>query len=189
MRTCLLALPVILLSIVSPLPGAEWWNQFRGSGGDGQARSQLLPVEWDETKGVRWKTAIHGKGWSSPVVWGDQIWMTSATVDGKQRFAICVDAQSGRIVHDVTVFKIAEPMFCHAYNSYASPTPVVDQRRLWVHFGSAGTACLDTATGKVLWSRQDLPCDHFRGPGSSPILFRELLIVNFDGFDLNTSWL
>jgi outer membrane protein assembly factor BamB len=110
--------------------------------------------------------------------------MTSATSDGKQLFAICVDAPSGRIVLDVTVFKIAEPMFCYPFNSYASPTPVVDGGRLWVHYGSAGTACLDTATGKVLWYRQDMPCDHFRGPGSSPILFQDLLIVTFDGFDL-----
>jgi len=184
MRTSLLMLLVILLPTANSLPAAESWNQFRGPDGDGQARSKSLAVEWDETKGVSWKTAIHGKGWSSPVVWGDQIWMTSSTTDGKQLFAICVDAQSGSIVHDVTVFRIAEPMFCYPYNSYGSPTPVVDQRCLWVHFGSAGTACLDTSTGKVLWSRQDMPCDHFRGPGSSPILFEDLLIVNFDGFDL-----
>jgi outer membrane protein assembly factor BamB len=74
-------------------------------------------------------------------------------------------------------------MFCLPYNSYASPTPVVEAGRVWVHFGSAGTACLDTADGRILWIRQDLPCDHFRGPGSSLIPFRDLLIVNFDGFD------
>ncbi|MHC4176695.1 MAG: outer membrane protein assembly factor BamB family protein [Planctomycetota bacterium] len=184
MRTCLLTLLMVLLSIGDPLLGAEAWNQFRGPGGDGQARSKSLPVEWNEAKGVSWKTAIHGKAWSSPVVWGNQIWLTSATKDGQQLFAVCVDAESGKIVHNVTVFKIAQPMFCYPYNSYASPTPVVEDKRLWVHFGSAGTACLDTASGKVLWSRQDLRCDHFRGPGSSPIPFQDLLIVNFDGFDL-----
>ena len=183
MRTYLPTLLMIFLPIAGSLRGAESWNQFRGPGGNGQATSKRLPIEWDETRGISWKTAIHGKAWSSPVVFGEQIWMTSATPDGKQLFAVCVDAQSGRIVHDVTVFTIAEPMFCFAYNSYASPTPVVDRGRLWVHFGSAGTACLDTATGKVLWSRQDLLCDHFRGPGSSPIPFGDLLIVNFDGFD------
>jgi outer membrane protein assembly factor BamB len=109
--------------------------------------------------------------------------MTSATEDGKELFAICVDAASGKIVRDITVFEIAEPMFCYPYNSYASPTPVAEEGRLWVHYGSAGTACLDTADGKVLWTRQDLPCDHWRGPGSSPILFRDLLIVHFDGYD------
>jgi outer membrane protein assembly factor BamB len=110
--------------------------------------------------------------------------VTSATEDGTRLYAICVDGQSGRIVHDITVFEIEEPMFCFPYNSYASPTPVIEGDWLWVHYGSAGTACLDTATGKILWTRQDLPCDHHRGPGSSPILFRDLILINFDGYDL-----
>ncbi len=183
MRSCLPTLLIVLLPITSSLFGGEAWNQFRGPAGNGQASSKSLPLEWDETKGVCWKTAIEGKAWSSPVVWGNQIWMTSATEDGKKLFAICVDGRSGKILHDITVFEIAEPMFCYPYNSYASPTPVVEQGRLWVHYGSAGTACLDMSNGKILWSRQDLRCDHFRGPGSSPIIFEDLLIVNFDGFD------
>lgn len=184
MRSLALILVAVGLSIAAPLAGAEYWNQFRGPHGDGQADSRSLPVEWSEGRNVAWKTAIHGKAWSSPVVWGEQIWLTSATEDGKQLFAICVDAATGKIVHDITVFDIAEPMFCYPYNSYASPTPVVEEGRLWVHFGSAGTACLDTASGRILWARQDLPCDHWRGPGSSPIVFRDLLILTFDGHDL-----
>lgn len=175
---------VVAAATAGPRSAAEDWNQFRGPHGDGQTQAKSLPVDWSETKHVAWKTAIHGKAWSSPVVWGQQIWVTSATPDGKQLFAICVEAATGKIVHDITLFEIAEPMFCYAYNSYASPTPVVEEGRLWVHFGSAGTACLDTASGQVLWARQDLPCDHWRGPGSSPIVFRDLLIVNFDGYDL-----
>ena len=163
MRDFVLALVAAWLLIAAPLSGAEHWNQFRGPHGDGQAGSASLPVQWSESQNVAWKTAIHGKAWSSPVVWGEQIWMTSATEDGKQLFAICVDAGTGRVVHDITVFEIAEPMFCYPYNSYASPTPVVEEGRLWVHFGSAGTACLDTASGQVLWTRQDLPCDHCAG--------------------------
>ncbi len=178
---CLLI--TLLVLIPQPLFAGEYWNQFRGPLGDGQADSTALPIRWSETENVAWKTAVHGKAWSSPVVWGDQIWMTSATEDGKKLFAICIDANSGKIVHDITVFEIAKPMFCYPYNSYASSTPVVAEGRLWVHFGSAGTACLDTSNGKVLWTRQDLPCNHYRGPGSSPIVFRDLLIVNFDGFD------
>ena len=184
MRVYLLTPVAALLLTAVPLSGAEYWSQFRGPGGDGQAGSASLPLHWSESENVAWKTAIHGKAWSSPVVWGDRIWMTSATEDGKQLFAICVDVGTGKVLHDITVFEIAEPMFCYPYNSYASPTPVVEEGRLWVHFGSAGTACLDTATGQVLWARQDLPCDHWRGPGSSPIVFRDLLIVNFDGYDL-----
>ncbi len=179
-----LTLAATCLLLATPLSAAEHWNQFRGPRGDGQAGTAALPLHWSENQNITWKSAIHGKAWSSPVVWGEQIWLTSATEDGKQLFAICADAGTGRIIHDITVFEIAEPMFCYPYNSYASPTPVVEGGRLWVHFGSAGTACLDTGTGRVLWARQDLPCDHWRGPGSSPILFRDLLIVNFDGYDL-----
>ena len=187
MKARLLTFVAILLPLLStggPLCGGEHWNQFRGPGGNGQTRSASLPIEWNETKGIVWKTPIGGKAWSSPVVWGKQIWMTSASKDGKQLSAVCVDAETGKIVYDVTVFNIAKPMFCIAYNSYASPTPVVERGRLWVHFGSAGTACLDTTEGKVIWKRQDLPCDHFRGPGSSPIVFRNLLFLTFDGYDL-----
>ena len=184
MRTRILPLAVAFLSCAAGLLPAGDWNQFRGSRGDGQAGSAALPLRWSENENVVWKTAIHGKAWSSPVIWGDRIWMTTATEDGTQLFAVCVDANTGRILHNILVFEIAEPMFCFAYNSYASSTPVVEEGRLWVHYGSAGTACLDTASGDVLWTRQDLPCDHYRGPGSSPIIFRDLLIVNFDGFDL-----
>jgi len=183
MHTCRFVLVVLLLSTSAQLSSAEHWNQFRGPNGDGQASSKALPFRWSESKNIAWKTAVHGKAWSSPVIWGNQVWMTSATKDGKKLFAICVDATSGKIVHDITVLEIEKPMFCIGYNSYASPTPVVEQGRLWVHYGSAGTACLDTSSGKILWARQDLPCNHHRGPGSSPIVFRDLLIVNFDGFD------
>jgi outer membrane protein assembly factor BamB len=184
MRTWLLVFLLVGTPASQTLYGAPWWNQFRGPDGNGWARSATLPLEWSETGGVRWKTPIDGKAWSSPVVWDKRVWLTSATPDGSRLGAICVDGETGTIVHDVTVFEIAEPMFCYPYNSYASPTPVVEQGRLWVHYGSAGTACLDTDTGQILWTRQDLPCDHFRGPGSSPIVWQDLMIVHFDGFDL-----
>lgn len=174
----------LLVCLPCLLAGAEHWNQFRGPGGDGQAASAALSVHWSEQQNIRWKTAIPGKAWSSPVVWENQIWLSNATEDGKRLSAICIDAATGQTMHEVTVFEIAEPMFCYPYNSYARPTPVVQRDRLWVHYGSAGTACLDTRSGKVLWRRQDLPCNHHRGPGSSPIVFEDLLIVNFDGFDL-----
>ena len=182
-------MPQILAALLigltcSLVTGAEYWDQFRGSRGNGDAAPASLPITWSETENVAWKTAIDGKAWSSPVVWGDQIWMTNATPDGKRLSAVCVSASSGKIVQDITVFEIAQPMYCIDYNSYASPTPVIEEGRLWVHYGSAGTACLDTADGNILWSRQDFPCDHHRGPGSSPIIFRDLLYLNFDGIDL-----
>jgi outer membrane protein assembly factor BamB len=162
----------------------ENWPQFRGPRGDGTSTASGAPKEWSETKNVRWKVPIHGRGWSSPVIWGPQIWMTTATEDGKKMSGVCVDRDTGAVVHDLLIYENEKPLFCHPLNSYASPTPVTENGRVYLHFGSYGTACLDSATGRTIWSRRDLPCDHFRGPGSSPILFGDLLIVHFDGFDL-----
>jgi outer membrane protein assembly factor BamB len=162
---------------------AENWPQFRGSNGDGNSAETGLPITWSESEHVAWKTAIHGKGWSSPVIWDHQIWMTTAPEDGKELFAVCVDRETGHIVHDIRVFEIEKPQYCIPMNSYASPTPVVEEGRVYVHFGAHGTACLDTRSGKILWTRQDFPCNHFRGPASSPIVYGNLLIVAYDGFD------
>jgi outer membrane protein assembly factor BamB len=166
-----------------PLGAAENWPEFRGPHGDGHATG-APPLVWSETQGVKWKTPIHGKGWSSPVVWGNQVWLTTAPPDGKQLDAVCVDAGTGRIQHDIKVFDNPFPQYCIDRNSYASPTPAIEQGRVYVHYGAHGTACLDTQTGKVVWSRRDLPCFHHRGPASSPILFENLLILTFDGFDV-----
>lgn len=160
------------------------WPEFRGPNGSGWApQHSNPPVQWSETQGIRWKTAIHGKGWSSPVVWGRQIWLTTAPEDGKQLLALCVDAQSGSIIHDLKVFDVEKPEFCHPTNSYASCTPVIEKGRIYIHFGSYGTACLAADTGKKIWERRDLPCDHFRGPASSPVIFENLVILSFDGVD------
>ncbi len=174
----------VWLVVAGGAEAADNWPGFRGPNGDGTSSATGLPVTWSEQEHVVWKTPIHGKGWSSPVIWGDQIWMTTAPEDGKQLYAVCVDRQSGEIVHDILVFEIAEPQYCIPFNSYASPTPVVEEGRVYVHFGAHGTACLDSKTGEKLWMRQDLPCNHFRGPASSPILYKNLFIVAFDGFDL-----
>ena len=177
-----LVLGLTILAFSRSVSAGDYWNQFRGPMTNGHAPSSKLPLSWSESTNIAWKTPIPGKAWSSPVVWGNQVWVTNAT-DGKDLFAVGVNAKTGVIEHNVKVFHIPKPMFCIGYNSYASPTPIVEAGRVWVHFGSAGTACLDTATGKVLWTRQDLPCNHLRGPGSSPIIFRDLLIINFDGAD------
>ncbi len=168
----------------TPLAVGGDWPQFRGPTGDGHAHATDLPLAWSETENVRWKVPIHGRGWSSPVIGDDRIWMTTADEDGRRLFAVCVDRPSGRILRDVLVFNVPQPEEIHAFNSYASPTPVLEGDRLWVHFGSYGTACLDAASGRMIWSRRDIKCDHFRGPGSSPVLFGDLLILHFDGIDV-----
>ncbi len=177
------ALLAAILVAPRPLAAEENWPQFRGPDGQGHSAATGLPVHWSETENVVWKTPIHGSGWSSPVVWGDQIWLTTATEDGKELFAVCVDLKSGHLLHDLKVFEVANPAATRVYNSYASPTPVIEAGRVYVSFGSAGTACLDTADGHVIWQRRDLPCNHFRGAGSSPILFENLLFLHFDGYD------
>ena len=158
------------------------WTAFRGTDGTGIAAADL-PVNFGEGNHVAWKTAIHGRGWASPVVLDGQVWLATAGEDGKTMSAVCVDAQSGMVLHDVLLFENPEPEFAHPTNSYASCTPAIEPGRVYLHFGHYGTAALDTATGKVLWTRRDLPCNEFRGPGSSPIVWRNLLIVNCDGYD------
>lgn len=200
MRACL-SIATLGLTAALALP-ADNWPGFRGTG-DGVSDAKGLPVEWSDTKNVRWKTPVHGKGWSSPVVWGDQVWLTTAdevrsgknvppptkggvnkgNVEQVTFFAVGFDRATGKVIHDIKLGTEADPAFCHEFNSYASPTPVIEAGRVYAHFGSHGTWCVDTATGKPLWERKDLKCDHFRGPGSSPILHDHLLILIFDGHD------
>ena len=174
-----------LLLVPVSLFAEDSWPQFRGPNGTGLSSAKGLPTTWDDKTNVVWKTAIHDKGWSSPVVLGKQIWVTTALDDGKAQWAVCVDRDSGEVVHDVKVFDTPKPpyTFVKDFNSHASPSPVIEKGRVYVHFGSAGTACLDTESGKILWTRTDLKCDHFRAAGSSPILWEDLLILTFDGFD------
>ena len=172
------------LSGVMALSAAQW-NQFRGPNGEGKTDADL-PLEFGEGKNVTWKTSMVGKAWSSPVVWDNQIWFTNTEEDGHKLRAVCLDAKSGKVLHNKLVFDIAKPQKSPvAMNSYASPTPVIEQGRVYVSFGAHGTACLDTKTASVIWQRQDkeLYCDHFRLPASSPILHNGLLYLIFDGAD------
>ncbi|MCA9043191.1 MAG: PQQ-binding-like beta-propeller repeat protein [Planctomycetaceae bacterium] len=166
--------------------GEEYWWQFRGPGGDGHVASDDLVLEWNDSDNVAWKTAIHDRGWSSPVIAGDHIWLTTATRDGHQLFAVCVDKNTGKIVHDLHVFDVENPQQITAENTYATPTPVVHEGRVIVHFGTYGTACLDAKTGKEIWTRRDLNCDHETnaGPASSPTIIDGKLVVHVDGRDV-----
>ncbi len=159
------------------------WPQFRGPSGQGYSAADKLPDSWSETENVQWKVPIHGRGWSSPVVADQRVWLTTATEDGRQLSAICLDVVTGEMLFDSILFTVEEPQFAHKFNSYASPTPVLDGGKAYITFGSEGTACLDANTFEVLWRRTDIECNHFRGAGSSPIVFGGLLIMNFDGSD------
>jgi outer membrane protein assembly factor BamB len=174
-----------------PTPGDKStnWPTYRGSDSTSVAHASDLPKSWSETSNVKWKSAIPGRGWSSPIVWGKTIWMTTATPDGLEQSLIGVDIDSGATICNEVVFTNAtvQPDYDKS-NSYASPTPTTDGEKLFVHFGAYGTACYDIqdrSRPKQLWQRRDLPCNHFRGAGSSPILFENSLIFHMDGFDFH----
>ena len=199
--------PLILSAIISASAFAAEWPEWRGPGGQGHASAKGLPVAWSETSSVAWKTALPGRGWSSPVIEGKQIWLTTAIEtpakpeDAARRLkkntgdqpmtllekvelhAVCVDRDTGRIIHDLPLLSEDEPQWIHQLNSYASPSPVIEDGRLYCHFGTFGTACVDTAKGAPLWKNTDLHVMHENGPGSSPVLWKDLLIFHLDGSD------
>lgn len=175
-------IPLVTL-VVSAAEAEPNWPQFRGPEGNGVSAATGVPISWSEQQNVKWKTLIHGRAWSSPVIWENQVWLTTASEDGRELWVVCVDARTGKIDADLKLFDVGKPQSIHTFNTYASPTPVVESGRLYLSFGSPATACLDTASGKLLWQRRDFVCNHFRGAGSSPILYRDLLLMNFDGSD------
>jgi hypothetical protein len=186
------------------------WTEFRGPSGQGNVGDAKLPLTWSETQNVTWKTEIAGKAWSSPVVVGDQIWMTTAVTNEptpaqiEKQFqasgltrpeferrqvhgslslrAVCVDRTSGRLLRDIGLFEIDSPEAIHTANSYASPTPVIEEGRVYCHFGSNGTACIDTASGKVIWERS-IATNFSVGAGSSPVVYDNVLVLVCDGID------
>ena len=186
----LLAIVALIVSVYAEdeivVERAEFkhWNQFRGPNGNGQVMGKELPIEFSETKNLRWKTSIHDDGYSSPIIWNNQIWLTAASYDDRKLFVVCVDLKSGQILHDKEVFDIERSeLQSKRPNSHASPTPVIEDGRIYVHFGTYGTACLDTETGQKIWERRDLNCFHEVRPGSSPIINDDLLYLIYDGVD------
>lgn len=177
----LLAIPFLLIAPVAVAAAGDNWPQFRGPGGQGHAATTAVPTTWSETENIRWKVPIAGLGWSSPVVFGEQIWLTTAIEAQNSLRAVCLDRRTGQTLHDVEVFHKDDLGRIASKNSHASPTAVVDGRRVFVHYGAHGTACL-TTDGRVVW-RQVLKYDHRHGPGSSPVLWNDLVIVTCDGPD------
>ncbi len=169
------------LFLATPVWGDDW-PQFRGPDGQGHAAQRGLPLEWSEESNIVWKAPVPGLGWSSPTIRGRQIWLTTALDEGRSLHAVCLDLETGETLHDVEVFQLAEPDQVHSKNSHASPSPILEGDRVYVHFGDNGTACL-SAKGKVLWRNQELVYAHGHGPAGSPVLYKDLLIINCDGTD------
>ena len=189
----LLAVLVLSLLVRSEADVRADWPEFRGPFGDGHVtapgdhKTLGLPLHWDETKNIKWKTPIPFHGQSTPVIRDGQIWVTTATEEGTDLYVICIDENSGKVLFNEKVFHTDKPEPLgngKGMNCYATPTPVLEKSRLYVHFGSAFTGCLDTSSGKTLWKREDLRCRHYRGPSSSVVSFENLIILTFDGADL-----
>ena len=161
---------------------AQDWPQFRGPDGQGHSSDRGVPLEWSPTRNVAWKTAVPGRGWSSPIVANGRVWLTTATSgrDGALRL-LAYDIDAGREALNIEVFRIGNAGLLNEKNSHASPTPVADGDRIYVHFGDEGTAAVAT-DGQVLWkTRQRHLTQH--GNGASPIVHGDLLIFNCDGAD------
>lgn len=181
------------------------WTQFRGPTGSGVAASATTPTSFSDETTV-WTTPIPGTGWSSPVISGDRAWLTTAetvaaskeqiadrteglsfaagktTVSELSLRAICVDVRSGDILHNILLRKVDEPDLINPLNSFASPTPAIADGVVVCHFGSYGTWCLDAVTGEEKWSTA-LVIDHSVGPGSSPVIYRNTVLIVCDGID------
>ena len=184
------------------------WSQWRGPAGQGHApAAKDLPLAWSESENVAWKTPVEGKGWSSPVLERDRLWLTTAVetplseTEKAQRLAnvenssslqvsgpvslraVCLDATSGKVLHDIELFRQSQPDPIHSLNSYASPSPILDGGRLYCHFGTNGTAAVDAATGAILWKHSLQTIKHENGAGGTPVLFENRLIFDCDGSD------
>ena len=178
----LIVLIVFCFVLTASLTAQSEWPEFRGPDGQGHAASGPAPFEWSETRNVIWKVPVPGRGWSSPVVSGGRIWLTTAVADGRAASLrlVSFDAESGRELLNVEAFRLSSANLKNEKNSHASPTPIVEGDRVYVHFGGDGTAALDAATGKILWSKK-FPYASQHGSGGSPALYKDLLIFSGDG--------
>ena len=164
--------------------GTPDWPEFRGPGGQGHSNERGLPLNWSESRNIAWKTPVPGLGWSSPVVADGRVWLTSAIEErGISLRVLAFDVATGREVINVEAFNIpSHRREINPKNSWASPTPVIEKDRVYVHFGADGTAALN-ASGTILWkARFDYQSQH--GAGGSPIVHGDLLIFSCDGSDV-----
>jgi outer membrane protein assembly factor BamB len=172
---------LLLFALAAAVP-AEDWPEFRGPTAQGHSTERGLPLEWSESRNVMWKTRVPGLGWSSPVVAGGRVWITSAIKErGGSLRALAFDVETGRELVNAEVFRTRNADPLNAKNSLASPTPIVEGDRVYVHFGADGTAAL-TTSGETVWKTR-LAYESQHGSGGSPVVYGDLLIFSADGSD------
>lgn len=159
------------------------WPKFRGPQADAHASGPPTPMQWSDSKNVKWKVSVPGLGWSSPSVVGKKLWLTTAVpaADGLSLRCLCLDADSGKTVWNTEVRKVAETPKIHTKNSHASPTPIVHEGSVYVHFGALGMARLDAENGSIVWLNTELVYPPLHGSGGSPVLHDGRLAVVCDG--------
>ena len=190
-RPAILAALIPLALHAQPATTPLFWPDKNGPTKNGivpAAEAARIPQEWDEASGknIVWKTDLPQaeEGHSTPIIGGDFIWFTSATPDGTKQYINCFDRHTGKQLHHKLVFENPTPEeLGNPLNNYAAPSPVIDADGVYLHFGTYGTAKLNPLTAEIIWQRRDINARHFRGPGSSPLLFENLLILTFDGID------
>lgn len=183
------------------------WPQWRGPSAQGIATATQIPTHWSDTTNIRWKVKTVGRGYSSPVITGNQIWLTTAIetaasaeaaalrlksntgdqpltlLDQAELKALCYERESGKLLHEVSLLTVKDPQWVHKLNSYASPTPFLEGSKLYCHFGSYGTICLDIGTQKIDWVNTELSVMHENGPGGSPVVIENCVVFHMDGSD------
>jgi len=183
-QLCLVLSFFLTLGLLTTQAQQDNWTHFRGSNLNGISNVTKVPVKWSDSTNIMWKIDIEGKGWSSPVVYGNQVWVTTAVDNGKKMFALCLDINTGKQIYNLNLFQPDTVFSKHSLNSYATPTCCIEEGLVWAHFGSYGTACINTTNGSIVWKRTDLRCNHVQGPGSSPIIYKNMLILHFEGQDV-----
>jgi len=176
-------LTILMVSGVLWSQDSGSWTHFRGSDLNGISTEKGYPSTWNDSANIAWKVPESGKGWSSPVIFGKQVWFTTANQESREMRALCVDLETGLTLYDRLIFHPEKLYRIHAINSYATPTPAIEEEFIYLHFGRYGTACLNTSTGETKWERTDLQCEHIQGPGSSLMIYKDKLIVHLEGTD------
>jgi outer membrane protein assembly factor BamB len=168
---------ILFLALLTGPARADNWPAWRGVNGDGQCTERDLPLKWSADENVRWKAKMPAPGNSTPVIWGERIFVTQATDKGKKRGLLCLSRKDGKTLwHKVVEYDAAEST--HDTNPYCSASPATDGERVVVSHGSAGVFCYDF-DGKELWHRDLGKCEHIWGNAASPVLYRDLVILNF----------
>jgi hypothetical protein len=156
---------------------AEHWPQFRGPSGQGVSNEKQVPVHWSPEKGIAWKTPIPGLGYSSPIVWGDRLYLTTATDNNRSCRFLALDARTGKILWNTAVFQ-QNASHNRKQNSFATSTPATDGKRIYAVFADGSFAAVDM-DGKLAWTNREVQYYSEHGLGASPRLFEDLLIMPF----------